>query len=245
MPISLNYLSHPKLKKPIMLAGLPGIANVGKLAAEFLVQQLGAQKFLEFSTEHFPEWAVPDAGGVRAMRIEFFHTKPSGSKQDLILMTADAQAATPQGQYALTEEILDLAAENGVTTVATMAAYVLSPEETKKKTVVGVATDRKLVETLKSKGIEVLTNGVIVGMNGMLPSFAALRGMDGFCLLGVTEGGILDPDASAAVAKAMGSIFGFKVNTEELEAHAAEISKVPPVEARLPDVEEEDLSYIR
>jgi len=245
MPISLNYLSHPKLKKPVMLAGLPGIANVGKLAAEFLVNQLEAQKFLELSSEHFPEWAVPDGGSVRAMRMEFFHARPSGSKQDLILMTADAQAATPQGQYALTGEILDLAGENGVTTVATMAAYVLSPEETKKKTVVGVATDRKLVETLKSRGIEVLTNGVIVGMNGMLPSFAALRGMDGFCLLGVTEGGILDPMASAAVVKAMGSIFGFRVKTGELEAHAAEISKLPQVEPRLPEIEEEDLSYIR
>ncbi|MEW6221830.1 MAG: PAC2 family protein [Candidatus Hadarchaeota archaeon] len=244
MPINLNYLGKPKLKNPAMVAGLPGIANVGKVAAEFLIHDLGAQKFLELTSEHFPEWALPDKGGIRAMKMEFFHTRPEGTKNDLVIMTADAQAATPKGQYMLTEEILGLAEEHGIKTVATMAAYVISPEETRKKSVLGAASNQKIVELLRKKGVEILTNGMIVGMNGMLPGFAALRGMDGFCLLSVTDGGIVDPKASAEVVQAMASIFDFKVDTSDLEMHAAVASKMKPPEIRAPDVEEE-LSYIR
>ena len=31
----------PKLKKPILIVGLPGIGNVGKIAVDFLIEELG------------------------------------------------------------------------------------------------------------------------------------------------------------------------------------------------------------
>jgi len=44
----------PKLKNPILIEGLPGIGNVGKLAVEHLIDSIGATKFAEIYSKDFP-----------------------------------------------------------------------------------------------------------------------------------------------------------------------------------------------
>ncbi len=241
MPPRFNYLSQPKLKRPVMVAGLPGIANIGKLSAEYLIHKLKAEKFVELYSEHFPEWAIQEEGAIRTLKADFFHARPRGLKRDLILMTADAQAATPMGQYVLTGEMLDLAEERGVDTVVTMAAYVLSPEETR-RAVVGAASDQTTAKLLEEHEVELLDGGMIVGMNGLLPGLAASWGMHGFCLLGVTRGGLLDVEASEAVLRALGSVFGFGLDLRELREHAAALPRFKP--PKVPKGAEEEPSYI-
>ncbi len=248
MPTHLRYLRHPKLRHPVLVAGLPGIANIGKLAAEYLIHKLSAKKFLEMYSDHFPEWVVQDEGIVSPLKVDFFHCKPKGLKNDLILVTADAQAATPLGQYALTGDLLDVANHLGVAMVGTVAAYVLSPEENRNSGVVGAASEASIAKTLSDKGVRLLKSGVIVGMNGMLPGMAAWRGMKGFCLLGVTEGGgLLDANASAAVLRSLASILNFKLDLKDLEQQAEKLAKLtPPLPTpEIAESAEEEPSYIR
>lgn len=241
----LKYLGRPKLKKPVLVAGLPGIANIGKLAAEYLIHKLKAVKFVELYSEHFPEWVVQEGGTLKTLKMDFFRARPAGLKHDLILATADAQAATPVGQYMLTGEILDFAEKQGVETVGTMAAYVLSPNEIKDGAVLGAASQPEVAKLLKKHGVELLNGGMIVGMNGLLPALAAVQGMRGFCLLGATKGGVLDIRASEAVLRALSSILGFDVDLQELRQHAANLSKFKSPALKLPKGLEEELSYIR
>ena len=247
MPVRLKYLKHPKLKQPVLVAGLPGIANIGKLASEYLVHKLSAKKFLELYSDHFPEWVIQDEGIVSPLKVDFFHCKPAGLKRDMILVTADAQAATPLGQYALTGDLLDVADHHGVSMVGTLAAYVLSPEETRNSGVVGAASDASIAKTLSEKGVKLLKTGVIVGMNGMLPGMASWRGMRGFCLLGVTEGGLIDANGAAAVLKALSSVLGFKLDLKDWEQQAEKFTKLnPPLPApEIMESVEEEPSYIR
>ena len=44
----------PVLKEPILIEGLPGIGNVGKLAVEHLIEEIGAKKFVEIYSKDFP-----------------------------------------------------------------------------------------------------------------------------------------------------------------------------------------------
>src|SRR5437899_1340892 len=52
--IVIRYLDHPKLEDPIFIEGLPGIGNVGKLAAEHLKDELKGVKFAEIFSKYFP-----------------------------------------------------------------------------------------------------------------------------------------------------------------------------------------------
>ncbi|MCK5342374.1 MAG: PAC2 family protein, partial [Candidatus Heimdallarchaeota archaeon] len=44
----------PKLTQPLLIEGLPGIGNVGKLAVEHLIDSIKATKFAEFYCKDFP-----------------------------------------------------------------------------------------------------------------------------------------------------------------------------------------------
>lgn len=229
----------------MLVAGLPGIANIGKLGAEYLIYQLGAEKFAELYSEHFPEWVFQDGDTLRTLKVDFFHTRPPGMEQDMIIATADAQAATHVGQYALAGEILELAEKHGVEMVGTMAAYVLSPSETRRGVVLGAASQPEMTKVLGDHGVELLDGGMIVGMNGLLPALAPLRGMKGFCLLGATKGGLIDVGASEAVLRVLSSILGFEVDLQELHRHASDLSRLRSVILKLPGAPDEELSYIR
>lgn len=244
MPAGLNYLKKPKLKEPILVAGLPGIAHIGKLAVEYLVHELQAKKFAELYSEHFPEWVVREDGLVKPLKVDFYSCRPDGIKRDIILATADAQAASSFGQHKLSGEILDITAEHGVGAVITMAAYVLSLKESR-PSVVGTVTDAETAKTLRKHDIALLDSGMIVGMNGLLVGLAGTRGLRGFCLLGATAGGLLDVHATEEVLKALAKVLGFKLDLANLQTYASIVSKLKPPKLRLPRAVEEEVSYIR
>jgi uncharacterized protein (TIGR00162 family) len=244
MPIQLNYLKKPKLKKPTLVAGLPGIAHIGKLAVEYLIHELRAEKFAELYSEHFPEWVVREDGLIKPLKVDFYHCKPDGMSTDIILATADAQAASPMGQYILSDDILNVAVQHNVNMVATMAAYMLSAQEFRSP-VVGAATDRKTSKLLRNHNIELLEDGMIVGMNGLLVGLAAERGLNGFCLLGATQGGLIDVRATEVVLAALADLLGFKLDLKNLQKYTPTVSKLKQPKFKLPKAIEEEVSYIR
>jgi hypothetical protein len=246
MPGRVNYIRKPKLRKPLLIAGLPGIAQIAKLAVEYMVHELKAQKFAELYTDQFPEWVIREGGLITNLKVNFHHCRPKGAGRDFILVTADAQAATQTGQYQLSDDILDVAVRHRVDTVATMAAYALSPGE-RKRLVVGVAIDAKSVELLRKHGVDILDTGMIVGMNGLLLGLAKLRKLKGFCLLGATEGWLLDVKATEAVLRVLREVLNFKLDLTDLHKHVPRLPRFRPPRFRLllPPPLEEEVSYIR
>ena len=54
MNFNLKHVAKPKIKDPILIEGLPGIGNVGKIAVDFLVETIKAKKIIEISSHRFP-----------------------------------------------------------------------------------------------------------------------------------------------------------------------------------------------
>ena len=52
------------LKDAILLEGLPGVGNVGKLAAMHLIEELKAKKCVELYSSHFPPQVLIDEEGI-------------------------------------------------------------------------------------------------------------------------------------------------------------------------------------
>jgi len=237
----INLISSPKLKNPVMIVGLPGIGNIGKVAVEYLIHKLNAKPLAELYSEYLPEWTLLEEGTLKTLKISFFHSKLPRAGRDVVALTADAQANAPLGQYVLTGEILEMAKKLGVEMVGAMAAYVVPPKE-RWFGVVGAASDPQSRKMLEDNGVKLLDGGTIVGMNGLLPAFAPLYGMGGFCLLGTTKGGIIDINAARAVLSTLTAIFGFELDMEELTQYSdfARIRSLTPTLG----VEEEP-GYIR
>ena len=54
MKIDVQYLSKKKLTDPVLIEGLPGIGNVGKIAIDFLVENINAKEYIKIYSHHFP-----------------------------------------------------------------------------------------------------------------------------------------------------------------------------------------------
>ena len=50
----ISYYEEPVLNKPVLIEGLPGVGNVGKIAADFLAEKLEAKHFATVLSKHFP-----------------------------------------------------------------------------------------------------------------------------------------------------------------------------------------------
>lgn len=248
--IIVVYRERPQLRAPVLIEGLPGVGNVGKLAAEHLVDQLKAIKFIEMYSKHFPpQVLVSDSGTTRLVSNEFFYIKRPESENDIVVLVGDYQGLTPEGQYEISDRILGIAKELGVTMIYTLGGYGLG-KMIEKPRVLGAATQDKLVEEMKAVGVT-FSKGEpgsgIVGASGLLLGLGALQGVSAVCLMGETSGYFVDPKAAQALLEVLARKLKFEIDLTELEDRAQQIdaitSKLKESEPA-PEPRKEDLGYI-
>jgi len=191
-----------KPKSPILIVGLPGIGNVGKLIAEHLKREFKAVRFATVYSPHFPHQVVMlKNGGVRLVNNRFYLIKsknPSG--KDIVILTGDAQSVSPEGQYEVNSKIVKFFKNelNG-TFIYTIGGYSLGETLVKTPRVFGNATSKEVVKQFSNSGVIFgESRGMIWGSAGLIIAFAKMEKIDGICLMGETS--FLDVDASAAKA---------------------------------------------
>ena len=229
--VTARYLGKkPKLDNPILIEGLPGIGNVGKLAVEHLIDSTKAVKFAELHCKDFPPQVFINTDGtIKLVNNEFYYWKAKKKNQrDLILLTGDYQGLSSQGQYELIEKILDISEELGSKEMYTLGGYGLG-HEIEKPEVLCATTEKNLVKQMKKYGAIFKKNepgGGIVGASGLLLGLGKLRGFKGVCFMGETPGYLVDPKSAKAVLKILMKITHIDVNLSALEKKAREIESI-------------------
>ncbi len=248
--IVVVYKERPRLREPIFVEGLPGVGNVGKLAAEHLVDQLKAVKFVEMFSKYFPpQVLVNDTGIIRLVSNEMYYVSRPDARNDIVIMTGDYQGLTPEGQYELSDKTLQVLRDLRVKRIYTLGGYGLG-KMIEKPRVLGAATDPELVEELRGHGVT-FSKGEpgsgIVGASGLLLGLGNLYGMRSACLMGETSGYFVDPKGAQAVLEILAKILGVTIEFAALEEKAEQIeqitSKLKEVEAPA-EPKREDLGYI-
>src|SRR3972149_944030 len=198
--IVIRYLDHPKLEDPIFIEGLPGIGNVGKLAAGHPKDELKEVKCAEIFSKSFPpQVLVQEDGQVKLVNNEMHYVKRNNGT-DLVLLTGDYQGLTPEGQYELSDFILREIQKLGVRRGVTLGGYGMGRRGTKPR-VLGAATGADLVKEMETYGV-VFSRGEpgagIVGASGLLLGLGRLYDMGAVCLMGETSGYFVYPKSAQA-----------------------------------------------
>jgi hypothetical protein len=210
-----------KTNKPILIVGLPGIGNVGKLVVEHLRRELGAVKIATLYSPHFPHQVVMLKNGeVRLVNNRFYlikAKKPSGN--DLILLTGDAQAITPEGQYEVNSKIVDYFIEElDGKFVYTIGGYNIGEGMVGKPRVFGNTTGKNVIEQFKNTDVIFgKSKGAIWGSAGLIIAFAKMRKLDGICIMGETSFLEVDASAAKAVIVQLSKKLNLNINTEDLD----------------------------
>lgn len=188
---TLQFGKIPKLNAPIFIEGLPGIGNVGKVAIDFLIDELKAKKLYEITSYTFPHSVfVNEDNLVELPIVEVFYKQFNGKKPDLLLLGGDVQPIDEVSSYEFSENILDMVEKFGGREVITLGGIGLG-DIPKKPKVYCTANSKKIVERYKS---ELVSNnlygivGPIVGVSGLLLGLATRRNMEAISFLAETYG---------------------------------------------------------
>lgn len=231
----IEYIEKPKLKNPIFIEGLPGIGNVGRAAAGYLVTELKAKKFAElYSPQFLPLVALQKNGVAKMLKAEFYYHK--GKKNDLIILIGDSQSVTLQGYYELCGAVMDLVEKFGVKTVITLGGLGVGgiPEHPR---IIGAVNDEALLAKYRKYGMlfDGSIVGTIIGASGLILGFAKIKKIEGLCLMAETPGFplvITDPIAADAMLKMLSKILDIKIDLTRLE------NEIKDLEERIRKTEE-------
>ena len=210
----------PKLNKPILIEGLPGIGNVGKVAADFLIEETGARKILELSSYSMPHSVfVNEDNLIELPTISVYYKK---AKRDILFVAGDAQPIDEISTYDFSETVLNMLKSFNGREVVTLGGIGL-PAIPKKPKVYCTGTSKKLVSnyvagtTVDPKLYGVV--GPIIGVSGLLLGLAKRKNMDGVSLLAETYGHpmYLGIRAAREIVKILNQKFDFGINIKELD----------------------------
>jgi len=223
---TVKLISEPRLKKPLLIEGLPGVGYVGKLAAEHLVAELRSKKFAELYSPHFIHHVyIEPSGTTRLARLEFYSAK--AGKRDVVILVGDVQAISPEGHYEVVNKILDVAERLGVRELVTLGGYATGRHVKTKPKVIGVATSPELTDTYRDFGVAVEKGaGPIIGASGLLLTLGKLRGLRGMCLLGETHGLLVDHRSAQSVLEVLTGALGVEMDMAKLEERAKETEQL-------------------
>ena len=222
----------PKLKNPILVEGLPGIGNVGKIAIDFLIEELKAKKLYSLFSYTFPHSVfVNDDDLVELPSIEVYYKKFNGSgARDLLILTGDVQPVDEVSSYEFCDKVIELARKHKVTEIVTTGGIGLheAPEHPRvfitgnSKEIIQKYTNGTAVET-KIHGVV----GPIVGVSGLLVGLGKMRQMDAVALLAETFGHpmYLGVKGAKEIIRVLSTVHCFKINVNKLTKEILELEK--------------------
>jgi len=225
--IEIETVAEPTLSDPVLVEGLPGVGHVGKLAAEYLLEEFESELVRRVYADEFPPQVSIDDEGVAELVCAEFHAVETDGR-DVLVLTGDHQAGSNEGHYHLTESFLDIAERMGVEQVFALGG-VPTGELIEEYHVLGAVTDADLKPDLEAAGVEFREDepaGGIVGVSGLLLGLGGRRGLDATCLMGETSGYLVDPKSARAVLEVLETVIGFDIDYESLEDRAEEMEEV-------------------
>ena len=218
-----------KLNNPIIIEGLPGIGNVGKLVADFLVDELKAEKSMEFFSDELPHMVfVNEDNLVELPKIEIYHKKLN-KKQDLLFLVGDLQPVDSKSSYNFSNMILSTAKSLKVKEIITLGGIGL-PKIPKKPKVYCTSTSKETIKRYKTKKLNSKLYGIvgpIMGVSGLLVGLSQKKKIDSIAFLAETYNHpmYLGINGAKEILKLINKKFELKLDLKKLDKESKKIDK--------------------
>jgi len=224
MAVRVRELEKIRLRKGVLIQGLPGIGLVGKIAVDYIVRELKPRRVAELYADTLYLYGgnvgvIVDEKGVLELPRYYFYLYAQEDR-DVVFVTSPVQPVS-WGQYEVANHVLDYFQMNGGVEVVSVCGTTMGEEP---GVYFAVARGTSPEELLR-RGYKASPGGVITGACGLLPALAALRGMKAYVLMGYTSRLEPDPEAAKAIVSALCDIYGFKISLEDLDKMIEEIKK--------------------
>jgi uncharacterized protein len=217
-------LEEPFLQKPIIIAAMQDMGNVGSIAIDAINKNLKTRPFRHVYPPS-PNYVIDNGGYVdfQQERWEYRYTKGV-----IIFGGGTGQPQTNQELYELCQDIIDIAKMYSAQLIYTLGAFHTSRIVDKKPETFVTSTSRELTEQIVKFGIQTTPqSSLITGFNGLMLGFAKINNIKGIGLYGeLNDPRIQQYRAAKSVLQILERLtyqrFG---NLEELDVMAEAVDK--------------------
>ncbi|MCD4666437.1 PAC2 family protein [archaeon] len=227
MEFELNYSKNIKLKNPILIEGLPGIGNVGKIAVDFMIENLKANKIIEITSSSFPNVVfVNEKNLVDLPTICIYHKKIKN--QDFLFLSGDSQPNNEADSYKLSYKIIEILKKYKTKEIITTGGIGL-PKIPKNPKIYATGNSKEIIKKYKTKELNTKIFGVvgpIMGMTGLLVGLSKNK-IPAIALLSQTFGHptYLGITSAREIIKFLNNKFKFGLNIKKLDSEIYEIEE--------------------
>ncbi len=233
MGTKIVFIKKPKLSKPVMFVGLPGIGLVGKICADYFLKQFKANLIAEVYSDSFPPTVHTKQGIVELISDQLFSFKFK-DRHFLFLAgpvqpSLDFRSGSSQEHYEFAEEVVDAVKKLGVKEIYTLAGVNIGDKRMgNQPNVVVAASNKTILNSFKKLGAKSASKeGLISGAAGLILGVGARHGIEGACLMGETNARLVYGDHGAAkkLIELLVKKFGFKVDMKSIEKDSKNIEE--------------------
>jgi uncharacterized protein len=204
-----------KPKNPRIIEGFPGFGLIGTITTEYLIEHLKAEQIGSFSYNELPATiAIHKEKLIDPMGIFY------DQKNNLLIMHTILNSVGLE--WRLTDAILDMVKDLQATEIIGIEG-VSSQLPAENQRVFYFANDKKIKDSLsKMKEIEVLKEGIIIGVTGALMLRAKIPVT---CFFGETHSELPDSKAASNIIKTLDTYLGLKIDYQPLLKQAQEFEQ--------------------
>lgn len=189
MTFKIKKFSDPKLKNPILIEGLPGMGNVGKIVIDYIIENLDAKKLCEIHSDKFPNSVfVNEKNLIELPKIQLYYKNIKNNSY--IFLAGDIQPIEENSCYEFCELILDTFQKYKGKEIITIGGIGL-PEPPQKPKVFTTANNKSIIKKYKNKNINSKLYGIvgpIIGVSGLLLGLSNERNIPAISFLAETFG---------------------------------------------------------
>ena len=229
--INCSEKKLPFLKNSVMLVGLPGIGNVGKIVVDFLIDELKAKKLYHINSYYFPHTVfVTENNLVELPSIEIYYKKGSGKISDFIFVSGDVQPTGQESCYEFCDMLIDIFHDLKGKEILTLGGIGLQEVSEKPKVFCTGTTQAQVDVYKKATAVNPHLYGVvgpIVGVSGVLLGLSINRNIPAVCILAET---IAHPyyvgiKGSKEILLVLQKKFGLSVDLNKLDKEIKDFEK--------------------
>lgn len=226
MPFEIKQRAKQNIHNPIVIEGLPGIGNVGKIAIDFIIESIKAKKFLEITSSSFPHSVfINENNLVELPSINMYHKRIQ--QQDFVFIAGDVQPLDERSCHEFCNLVLDRLAKHQVKEIITLGGIGL-PKIPRQSKVYVTANSREMLTSYRTREMERNIFGVvgpIIGVSGLLVGLAKKRDIPAAAILAQTfsHPAYMGVKPARELIKILNKKFNFNMNLVALDKEISEL----------------------
>ena len=222
--MEFSQTNEPAIQKPIVIAAMQDMGNVGSIVVDFINESLHTKKFRTAQSQ-FPTYVI-DKGGYVDVPKEIWEYRFS---EDMIIFGGGAgQPQNNQELNSLCQDVIDISKKYSAKFIYTLGGFHTPRVLNKNPKTFVTTTSQELTKQMQDMGIETTPQkSLITGFNGLILGFAKQNGIHGIGMYGeLNEPKIPQYRAAISIIKTLEKLTYRKLgDTSELELMAQEIEK--------------------